>query len=139
MGDLEMLTREQLQGVFIAVSKPVFAITKDSRYAVGYNVRLSVKISTTQDLANTLQRTLHQHGIVSHVGRSKNGHKQKGILTVAGVRSNGNLYKLLELIPMTLPTVGDWMRFKQALDIVNEGRHQTQEGLDMLFEIKGLI
>ena len=111
MGDLEMLTREQLQGVLIAVSKPVFAITKDSRYAVGYNVRLSVKISTTQDLANTLQRTLHQHGIVSHVGRSKNGHKQKGILTVAGVRSNGNLYKLLELIPMTLPTVGDWMKF----------------------------
>tara|TARA_R100000008_G_C3558379_1_gene154551 strand:- start:456 stop:866 length:411 start_codon:yes stop_codon:yes gene_type:complete len=136
MGDLEMLTREQLQGVLIAVSKPVFAITKDSRYAVGYNVRLSVKISTTQDLATTIQRTLHQHGIVSQVGRSKNGHKQKGILTVT---ANGNLYKLLELIPMTLPTVGNWMVFKQALDIVNEGRHQTQEGLDKLFEIKGLI
>jgi len=131
-----MLTREQLQGVLIAVSKPVFAITKDSRYAVGYNVRLSAKISTTQNLANTLQRTLHQHGIVSPVGRSKNGHKQKGILTVSG---KDNLYKLLELIPMTLPTVGDWIKFKQALDIVNEGRHQTQEGMDKLFEIKGLI
>ena len=40
---------------------------------------------------------------------------------------------------MTLATVGDWMRFKQALDIVNEGRHQTQEGLDELLELKGLI
>jgi len=136
MGDLEMLTREQLQGVLIAISKPAILITKDSRYAVGYNVRLSVKISTTQDLAIAIQRTLHQHGIISHAGKWKNGHKKKGILSVSG---NGNLYKLLALIPMTLPTVGNWLSFKRALDIVNESRHQTQEGLDMLFEIKGLI
>ena len=136
MGDLEMLTREQLQGVLIAVSKPVITITKDSRYAVGYNVRLKVKISTTQGLANAIQRTLLQRGIVSHTAKWKNGCKKKGILSVSG---KDNLYKLLELIPMTLPTVGDWMKFKQALDIVNESRHQTQEGLDMLFEIKGLI
>jgi hypothetical protein len=131
-----MLTREQLQGVLIAVSKPVITITKDSRYAVGYNVRLNVKISTTQDLAIAIQRTLHQHGIISHAGKWKNGYKKKGILSVSG---NDNLYKLLALIPMTLPTVGNWLSFKRALDIVNESRHQTQEGLDMLFEIKGLI
>ena len=127
MGDLEKLTREQIQGVLISTAKPQFAITKDSRYSTGYNVRLSVRINTTQELAHSLQRTLYQHQVITSVGK---------VLTVNG---NGNLYKLLELIPMTLPTVGDWMRFKQALDIVNEGRHQTQEGLDELLELKGLI
>ena len=134
MGDLEMLSREQLQGILIAIAKPDFAITRDERYATGYNVRVGMKMKTNLDLSRAIHRTLLQYEIIAR--NNKNEAKNKGHISVSG---NNNLYKLLELIPMTLPTVGDWMRFKRALDIVADGRHQTQEGLDELFKIKGLL
>ena len=133
-GDLEMLTRGQLQGVLIAIAKPSFAITKDERYATGYNVRLGMRMKTNLDLSRAIHRTLLQHGIKAR--DSKNEPANKGHISVTG---KDNLYKLYELIPLTLPTVGDWMRFRRALDIVSEGKHQTQEGLDELFKIKGLL
>ena len=133
-GDLEMLTREQLQGVLVTIAKPDFVITKDERYATGYNVRVAMRIRTTLDLSRAIHRTLLQHEIMCH--NSKNAVANKGHISVCG---KDNLYKLLELIPMTLPTVGNLIQFKQALDIVSEGKHQTQEGLDELFKIKGLL
>ena len=62
--------------------------------------------------------------------------RSRGFLIVNG---NDNLCKLIELIPKTLPANADWMRFSQALEIVADGKHQTQEGLDELFRIKGLL
>jgi len=125
-----MLTREQLQGVLISIAKPQFLITRDERYATGYCVRLSVAIRTGRDLITAINRTLLQHEI------SSKGYSDGKSLKVNGV---DNLCKLLELIPKTLPANADWMRFSQALEIVKDGRHQTQEGLDELFRIKGLL
>ena len=122
-----MLTREQLQGVLISIAKPQFLITRDERYATGYGVRLSVAIRTGRDLITAINRTLLQHEISSKVYSDGKSLKVNGI---------DNLCKMIELIPMTLPSVGDWMRFSQALEIVKDGKHQTQEGLDKLFEIK---
>ena len=129
-----MLSREQLQGVLIAIAKPDFAIIRVERYATGYSVRVAMKMKTNLDLSRAIQRTLLQHEI--KVRNNQTEAANKGHISVSG---KDNLYKLLELIPMTLPTVGDWMRFKRALDIVADGRHQTQEGLDELFKIKGLL
>jgi hypothetical protein len=134
MGDLEMLTREQLQGVLISIAKPQFLITRDERYATGYCVRLAIKMKNSVDLSCAIQRTLLQNEIPSRNGC--NIPANKGFITVNG---NDNLCKLLELIPKTLPANADWMRFSQALEIVKDGRHQTQEGLDELFRIKGLL
>jgi len=147
MGDLEMLSREQLQGVLISIAKPQFLITKDERYATGYCVRLNVKITTNVDLCNAIERSLLHNQIKSKVTNDRTWQDGKVSVLVNKVRSRGflivngndNLYKLYELIPLTLPTVGDWMRFRRALDIVADGRHQTQEGLDELFTIKGLL
>jgi hypothetical protein len=130
MGDLEMLTREQLQGVLISIAKPQFLITRDERYATGYCVRLSITIGTNRDLLTAIIRTLLQYEIVAKP--YSNGKSLK-------VNGNDNLCKLLELIPKTLPAKANWMRFSQALEIVKDSKHQTQEGLDELFRIKGLL
>ena len=147
MGDLGMLTREQLQGVLISIAKPQFLITRDERYSTGYCVRLSVKITTNVDLCNAISRSLLHIQIKSKVKNDRTWQDGKVSVLVNKIHSRGflivngndNLYKLLELIPKTLPANADWLRFSQALESVKDGKHQTQEGLDKLFEIKGLL
>jgi hypothetical protein len=135
MGDLVMLTREQLQGVLLSGAKATFTVTYDERHTIGYAVRVGVYFRGTMDFLVAVQRSLFQQGIESKLKDNESKTRRKPILSVRGVI---NCNKLCELVP-NLPDAKDqWEDFISVVEICSNGKHQTQEGMDELFRIKGL-
>ena len=132
-----MLSREQLQGVLLSSARPELTIYRNEKKNLGYEVR--TRVFFRADSAGFLvyvQGALQEENITSQYRLTESKVRPKPVLWVSGIV---NLITLSRLVPDYPDAKSQWDYFKLALDIIYEGEHNTQEGLDKLLELKGLI
>lgn len=130
-----MLTREQLQGVLLSNPRAEFSLTYDERHSVGYAIKLGVHFRGKREFLVAVQRSLLQQEIPSKLKERESKTRAKPILSVRGIK---NCYKLCELVPNLPDAKGQWEVFRRVVIICSRGEHQTQSGLDELFQLKGV-
>jgi hypothetical protein len=131
-----MLTREQLQGVLLSLPKTEITVRRDERHIVGYAVRLGVHFRANENFLTAIHRTLHQYEIESKWKDVESKVRPKPIVSIRGVE---NLRKVCDLVP-TLPDYrNQWDNFKQVVLLVENDDHYSQEGIDEILHIKGVL
>jgi hypothetical protein len=132
-----MYSKDMLVGIFLGTAKTEIYLEKNEHSQIGYRVRLRVNLRANEDFLVGVQRSLAQLQITSRYKESEHKGRQRPILRVGGIK---NLYKLCGFIPPNLPDANnDWSKFREAVSIVSNGGHLQLEGLERLFELKGLI
>ena len=131
-----MFSKDMLIGIILGLSKTDIHIDKNDKSQIGYRVRLRLNIRANADFLLAIQRSLLQHQIATTYKDSEHKSRPKPILRIGGIK---NLFKICELVPENLPDAKDeWVVFRQAVDIVANDRHLQLEGLERLFELKGV-
>ena len=112
-------------------------VSKDKETYIGYRVRLKISFRGQESFLLGIQRSLLQHQIEAKYKSEEHKTRPRPILTVTGKR---NLWNICDLVPDNLPNAkGEWETFKQAVKIVDSNRQHTEEGLDEILKLKGVI
>tara|TARA_Y100000296_G_C5145146_1_gene243265 strand:+ start:16 stop:411 length:396 start_codon:yes stop_codon:yes gene_type:complete len=131
-----MLTKEQLQGVLLSLAKTEITVNRNEENIVGYTVRLRVHFRSNLEFLTAIQRTLLQYGIEGLLKETESKVRPRPILYIGKI----HYVKLLsELIPDIPDHRNQWNGFKRAVDIVYNGGHHSQEGIDEILTIKGVL
>jgi len=132
-----MFNRHQLEGILLSNPKCEINVSRDKETYIGYRVRLKVSFRGREKFLLAIQRTLLQYQVEAKYKKQEHKTRPRPILTVTGKR---NLWNLCKLVPESLPDVkGEWDTFKEAVGIVDVNRQHTEEGLDEILKLKGLV
>ena len=132
-----MYSKDMLIGILLSSAKMDFNIERVSDSKMGYRVKMSLVLRAEEDFLLAVKRTLLQHGISSNYKESESKIRPKPMLRIGGVK---NLYIITEMIPNLLPDAkGEWNILREVIEILNENLHRTSEGLDRIFELKGVL
>ena len=114
-----------------------FNIERVSDSKMGYRIKMSLVLRAEKDFLLAVKRTLLQHGVSSNYKESESKIRPKPMLRIGGVK---NLYIITEMISPLLPDAkGEWETLREVIEILNENLHRTSEGLDRIFELKGVL
>lgn len=131
-----MYSKDMLIGILLGMSKSDIYIEKNDSSQIGYRVRLRVNLRAKRDFLIAVQRSLEQHQIESKFKEIEHKGRPRPILRIGGIKT---LFKLMSLVPPELPDANsEWSVFRECVDIVSNGRHLQLEGLERLFELKGV-
>jgi len=132
-----MYSKDILIGIMLSSAKPEIQIVRDDNAGIGYRVRLKVNLRGENLFLMAVRRTLYQHEISCALYSVESKARPKPILRVGGIK---NIYKLSQMLDLGLhDRTNTWPLFREAVNIVSNGEHLTSEGLDSLFNLKGLI
>jgi|TARA_R110000803_G_scaffold23199_4_gene57117 hypothetical protein len=131
-----MYSKDMLIGILLSRSKMDFHIEKADDALLGYRVRLNLILRAEEDFLLATQRSLLQHGIQSKYHALEHKARAKPILKIGGIK---NLFKITELVPKLPDAKGEWIVFRQLVELISEGQHRTADGFDKILELKGLI
>tara|TARA_R110000824_G_scaffold166654_1_gene343441 strand:+ start:532 stop:933 length:402 start_codon:yes stop_codon:yes gene_type:complete len=131
-----MFTKEQLEGVILALAYPEIEIAKDDKQSIGYRIRLRINFRVmNKDFLLMLQESLEQYSVDSYFkGREKDG-RPYPLLRLTNV---DNLLQFYKLIPELPKSNNRFDSFLEVLTVVSNKHHLTQKGFDRILEIKGL-
>ena len=127
-----------LLGAILAAGRPNFDILGDGRYATGYNVRLKFSMShKSLEFLEEIERQLMQQSISCSIYK-------RGNTQTLHILKKRDLLRLAEWLRETKGGeywlgIGKWKTFLDVVDIYNNKEHLTQEGMDKLMKMKGLI
>ena len=125
-----------LLGAILAKGRPSWAILNDGRYESGYYPRFKITISHPSiDLLEALQRELKQQAIHSRISKPRVSYE----LTIRKLKDQIELVDYMKRKSPIWFKVGKWATFVEALEIVKNKEHLTQDGMDKLMILKGLI
>lgn len=131
-----MYSKDMLIGILLGMSKCDIYIEKNDSSQIGYRIRLRVNLRGNKDFLIAVQRSLAQHQIESKFKEIEHKGRPRPILRIGGIKT---LFKLMLLVPIELPDANnEWSTFRECVDIVSNGRHLQLEGLERLFELKGV-
>jgi hypothetical protein len=123
-----MYSKDMLIGILLGMSKCDIYIEKNDSSQIGYR--------GNKDFLIAVQRSLAQHQIESKFKETEHKGRPRPILRIGGIKT---LFKLMLLVPIELPDANnEWATFRECVDIVSNGRHLQLEGLERLFELKGV-
>ena len=126
-----------LQGILLSSSRPELTIYRNEKKNLGYEIRARVFFrADSSGYLQYVQAALEEENITAQYRLSESKVRPKPVLWVSGIV---NLVTLSRLVPDYPDAKSQWDYFKLGLDIIYEGEHNTQEGLDKLLELKGLI
>ena len=132
-----MLSREQLQGVLLSSARPELTIYRNEKKNLGYEVRTRVFFrADSAGFLGYVQGALQEENITSQYRLTESKVRPKPVLWVSGIV---NLITLSRLVPDYPDAKNRWDYFKLALETIYEGEHNTQEGLDKLLQLKGIL
>ena len=133
-----MLNRDRIQGILLSSARPELTIYRNEKKNLGYEVRARVFFrADNSDFLWSLQEGLAEQLIIATFRENESKVRPKPVLWVSGI---SNLYALCRLVPRDEPDAKNiWPSFKAAIEIIYEGEHNTQDGLDRLLELKGLL
>ena len=131
-----MFSKDMLIGIMLSSSKFDLHLSSCSKSKIGYRVRLRLNIRGSEDFLLAVNRSLLQYEVGSQYKAEEHKSRPRPILQIGGII---NLYKLSLLIPDNLPDLRDeWGNIKEAIDIVSNKEHLSLEGMERLFELKGV-
>lgn len=131
-----MYSKDMLIGILLGSSKVDFHIERAKDSQIGYRVKLKLIIRADISFLKAIQRSLEQHQISSHLKERESKTRPKPILKIGGIK---NLYKITELVPVLPDAKGEWVLFREVVKLLDENKHRTAEGLERIFELKGVI
>ena len=132
---LHMFNLDITRGVLLAIARPELTIYQNEKKHIGYEIRIRVNIrADSVDFLEEINRVLLENNIRSNVKYSEGKHRPKPILWVSGIR---NVVSVCNLIGTSPSSKTDWTQFNEAANIIYDGLHNTQDGLDRLLELKG--
>tara|TARA_R110000751_G_scaffold79711_3_gene160684 strand:+ start:11459 stop:11854 length:396 start_codon:yes stop_codon:yes gene_type:complete len=131
-----MLTREQLQGVLLSLAKTEITVNRNEENIVGYTVRLRVHFRSNIEFLTSIQRTLLQYGVETLLKDRESKVRPRPILYVGKIMY---VKMLSDIVPALPDHRNQWVGFKRAVDIVCDGGHHSQEGIDEILQIKGVL
>jgi hypothetical protein len=133
---LLLFTKDQLQGILLSLARPELAIFQNSKKPTGYEIRVRVVIRGDISFLNYINRTLHQYQIESTIKLQESKVRPLPVLRISRIDT---LFELCKLVP-NLPDAKDkWVSFKKVINIMFIGEHRSQDGLDLILELKGEI
>tara|TARA_R110000744_G_scaffold87507_4_gene170817 strand:+ start:1598 stop:1990 length:393 start_codon:yes stop_codon:yes gene_type:complete len=130
-----VFSREELGGIFLSIPTAEVSVVKQSNLSVGYRVRLRVCIRARIDFLLAIERSLLQSQIHCTIKEKENKQRPRPILSITDKHS---LELLLTLIP-NKPSNINWEIFDEIFILYMWKRHLTQEGLDEILTLKGLL
>lgn len=107
-------------------------ISADSRLKTGYRVKLSFQIGLHENDKILLDLIKMFFGVGSITKQGKNSIQYRVYL----VKELKIIIHYFEKYPLITNKWADWMLFKQAVELVEQGEHLTNEGLFKLIAIK---
>tara|TARA_R100000152_G_C6767575_1_gene192830 strand:+ start:26 stop:433 length:408 start_codon:yes stop_codon:yes gene_type:complete len=131
-----MFTKEQLEGIIVALASPEISIERDDKQSIGYRIRLRVHFRAMNNaFILGLKEALEENGIDTYYRSEEKGSRPYPLLRITKV---DNLLDLFRLIPPKLENWNDkFNSFLEVLTIVSNKHHLTQKGFDRILEIKG--
>lgn len=130
-----MFSREELGGIFLSIPTAEVSVVKANNMSTGYRVRLRVCIRGKLDYLQAIQRSLLQSEIECVIKEKENKQRPKPILIISDKRS---IEKVLSLVP-NKPSNVNWEIFDEIFVLFMWQKHLTQEGLDEILELKGVL
>lgn len=128
---------DTLRGILLAIARPELTIYQNEKKHIGYEIRIRINVrADSRSFLEEINHALLENGIRSKVKYNEGKHRPKPILWISGIRHIVNTCEILEGYPSAK---GDWSEFTEAANIIYQGEHNTQEGLDNLLRIKGEI
>ena len=131
-----MYSKDMLAGILLGASKVDFHIERANDSQIGYRVKLKLIIRADLTFLMGIRRSLEQHQISSSLKEKESKTRPKPILKIGGVK---NLYKITQLVPNLPDAKGEWNTFREVVELLDGNKHRTAEGLDRIFELKGVI
>ncbi len=132
-----MLSKDELRGILLSLPTAEINISKDKNTNVGYRVRLRVSIRGQLKFLFAIRRSLLQHEIGSKINPMESKNRPRPVLYITGTSNLENLYESFSLHSNASNV--NWNNFAHVLWMVRQDKHLTQNGLDNILKIKGLI
>ena len=130
-----MFNLDMTRGALLAIARPELTIYQNEKKHIGYEIRIRVNVrADSRQFLEEINRVLLENNIRSSVKYSEGKHRPKPILWVSGIR---NVISVCNLIDNHHSSKTNWSQFYEAANIIYEGRHNTQEGLDRILQLKG--
>tara|TARA_R110000824_G_scaffold209542_6_gene395373 strand:- start:926 stop:1327 length:402 start_codon:yes stop_codon:yes gene_type:complete len=133
-----MFSPEIVKGILLSSGRPELTIYRNEKKHIGYEIRIRINLRADNlEFLLYVQHALETLNISSRIKESESKIRPKPILWVSGIV---HVIRLCELIDVNLPASKDqWVSFKLAAEMVYNGLHTTQAGLDELLKLKGEI
>jgi len=130
-----MFNLDMTKGAILAIARPELTIYQNEKKHIGYEIRIRINIrADSTRFLEEINGVLLENNIRSKVKYSEGKHRPKPILWVSGIR---NVIGVCNLVGNNPSSKTDWGQFYEAANIIYEGLHNTQEGLDRLLKLKG--
>ena len=130
-----MYSKEFIQGAFLSHGNPEVSVVRNGT-EIGYRVRIRICLRGNEDFLLGMQRSLLQHEIDSKYKEEEHSARRKPILIVSKL---GEVMKLINMLPLNLPSNADWDTLAKTTFMVMQKEHLTQDGLDKILKMKGVL
>ena len=128
---------DMVKGILLAIGRPELTIYQNEKKDIGYEIRIRINIrADSERFLEEINTVLLENNIRCKVKYHEGKHRPKPILWISGIR---NIINVCNLIEELVSSKTDWAKFSDAANIIYEGLHNTQEGLDRLLKLKGAI
>ena len=130
-----MYSKDFLQGAFLSHGNPEVSVVRNGTQ-IGYRVRVRVCLRGSEDFLKAVQRSLLQHEIESKYRDEEHSARKKPILIVSSL---SEVMKLINLLPLDLPSNADWDILATTTFMISSKEHLTVDGLDTILKMKGVL
>ena len=130
-----MYSKDFLQGAFLSHGNPEVSVVRNGTQ-IGYRVRVRVCLRGSEDFLKAVQRSLLQHEIESKYRDEEQSARKKPILIVSSL---SEVMKLINLLPLDLPSNADWDILAKTTFMISSKEHLTVDGLDTILKMKGVL
>lgn len=131
-----MYSKDMIVGILLGLSKMDFILERSHVSKMGYIVRLSLSLRADEKFLLGVKRSLLQHEITSSYKQKESKTRPRPILKIGGIK---NLYRIVEMTPNLPDAKNEWIVFREVVHLVSNGEHLNAEGLERIFELKGVI
>tara|TARA_R100000005_G_C5000199_1_gene207023 strand:+ start:1569 stop:1970 length:402 start_codon:yes stop_codon:yes gene_type:complete len=130
-----------LLGTLLARGRPKWHLRLSEKYGLGYAVTTQFQIRhQSLEFLLWIQRELDQKEIRSKIRGHENWQRTKHYTLHIGKRKDQ--YSLVDYLLRVSPielNFGRWPTYLEAIEIIRNREHLTQDGMDKLMILKGLI
>jgi|TARA_A200000159_G_C7264917_1_gene314661 hypothetical protein len=128
-------SKEFIQGAFLSHGNPEVSVVRNGT-EIGYRVRVRVCLRGTEEFLLGIQRSLLQHEIDSHYKDEEHSARKKPILIISRL---SEVMRLMNILPLDLPANANWDILAKTTFIILQKEHLTQDGLDKILKMKGVL
>tara|TARA_R100000908_G_scaffold60948_1_gene38636 strand:+ start:677 stop:1069 length:393 start_codon:yes stop_codon:yes gene_type:complete len=128
-------SKEFIQGAFLSHGNPEVSVVRNGT-EIGYRVRVRVCLRGTEEFLLGIQRSLLQHEIDSHYKDEEHSARKKPILIISRL---SEVMKLMNILPLDLPANANWDILAKTTFMIVQKEHLTQDGLDKILKMKGVL